>query len=295
MIIDAHAHVFLRPTMTASGHTPMSAEDQVAVMDAKGIDRAIILPLNNPEAPVECQGIGEVLTICDRYPGRFIPFCNLDPRISLRPERVTAADYLPRLERYRALGCRGMGEILARLYFDDPRMLALLEACRTVGFPVTFHTTSLESDAYGVLDEPGIPRLEAVLRALPGLRVFGHSPGFWNEISGHITPEEQLGYPTGPVAPGGRVPALFRAYPDLYGDLSANSGLNALRRDPEHAWRFLEEFQDRLLLGLDVVSREADMPHLEWLRAARDRGDISTAVFDKVTGLNVLRILGGVS
>ena len=45
-----------------------------------GVDKAVILPLNNAETPAEHQSAGEVLGICDRYPGRFIPFCNIDPR-----------------------------------------------------------------------------------------------------------------------------------------------------------------------------------------------------------------------
>ena len=95
MIIDAHAHVYAFPkikdplTMT----TFMSAEQQIELMDAKGIDKAVIMPLNNPEAPGEKQSIGEVLYICEKYPGRFIPFCNIDPRLAKMPEKTKADDF----------------------------------------------------------------------------------------------------------------------------------------------------------------------------------------------------------
>jgi predicted TIM-barrel fold metal-dependent hydrolase len=125
-----------------------------------------------------------------------------------------------------------------------------------------------------------------------GLRVFGHSPGFWSEICGDIGPEEKLGYPRGPVRPGGTLHKLLRAHPNLYGDLSGKSGITALTRDPAHAWEFIDEFQDRLLLGLDLGAPSDDMPQLEWLRAARDEKHVSDAAFDKVCGGNAVRILG---
>ena len=54
-----------------------------------------------------------------------------------------------------------------------------------------------------------------------------------------------------PVIPGGRVSELLRKYPNLYGDMSGGSGRLALSRDPEHARRFITEFQDRLLFARD--------------------------------------------
>ena len=50
MIIDIHAHVFAFPKIKPrpGATTFMSMEDQIALMDAKGIDKAVILPINNP-------------------------------------------------------------------------------------------------------------------------------------------------------------------------------------------------------------------------------------------------------
>ena len=58
-------------------------------------------------------------------------------------------------------------------------------------------------------------------------------------------------YPRGPVKRGGRLTKLLDRFPNLYCDLSAESGLNALRRDPENARAFLTRYQDRLLFGRD--------------------------------------------
>ncbi len=293
MIIDCHAHVYAHPKIIRENvPTPfLSAEEQIAVMDAKGVDKAVILPLSNAEGPTEHQSIGEVLWICEQYPGRFIPFCNIDPRLPRRPDRITAGDFVFFLEQYRELGSKGLGEVTARVPFDDPSLWALFEACETVGFPVTFHTITPETDSYGILDDIGLPKFEKTLRRFPNLTFFGHSPGFWSEISADPSPEEKNQYPKTPVKPGGRLPELMRRYPRLYGDLSAGSGLNALTRDPAHAYEFIDEFQDRLLLGLDYCSVRNDMQHIEWLTVARDEGHISAETLEKILWRNLDGVL----
>lgn len=294
MIIDIHAHVYAFPKIRYSPESSpfLSDTEQIGIMDAKGVDRAVILPLISPVPGTEPQSCGEVMLICERHPGRFIPFCNVEPRIGKRASSVTPKDYLYTLEQFRDAGCMGFGELTTRIPFDDPYLLALFAACEQVGFPVTFHTTTPETDSYGALDEIGLPRLERVLKEFPKLRFFGHSQAFWSEIGGSLTPVEKVGYPTGPVKPGGRVSELLRRYPNLYGDISAGSGLNALRRDPEHAFRFIEEFQDRLLLGLDYCSTRNNMQHIEWLREQCDAGHIRPDVLEKLFWRNATSALG---
>jgi predicted TIM-barrel fold metal-dependent hydrolase len=131
--------------------------------------------------------------------------------------------------------------------------------------------------------------LEGVLKKFPKLKFFGHSQGFWSEIGGGLTLQEKNGYPTGKVKEGGAIPRLMREYPNLYGDISAGSGLNALQRDPEHAWRFIDEFQDRLLLGLDYCSPTNNMQHIEWLTKAKDDNNISPEVYEKIMWKNINR------
>lgn len=289
MIIDVHAHVFAFPKIKHKGNgtTFMAMEDQIALMNAKGIDKAVILPLNNPETPAEHQSIGEVLYICEKYPGRFIPFCNVDPRLPRRPDLLKLEDFNFILEQCKETGCKGLGELTARLYRDDSAVLLLLEACEKVGFPVTFHTITAEVNSYGLIDEIGLPRMEKALAKFPGLKLFGHSQGFWSEISGEVTAEEKNSYPKTPVKPGGRIKELMRRYPGLYGDLSAGSGLNALTRDLAHAYEFIDEFQDRLMLGLDYCSVKNDLQHIEWLKAAREAGHISAEAYEKIMWKNI--------
>ena len=293
MIIDCHAHVYALPKIKHAGYatTFMSMQDQIALMDAKGIDQTVILPINNAETCAECQSIGEILYICQQYPGRFIPFCNIDPRLPRRPDLITTADFDHLLSQYQDLGCQGLGEVTARVPFDYPPLWHLFEACQKLNFPVTFHTITEDVNSYGLIDEIGLPRFEKTLRQFPQLNFFGHSPGFWSEISGDLTPKDKTNYPQTPVKPGGKLKQLFRTCPNLYGDLSAGSGLNALQRDPQHAYEFIDEFQDRLLLGLDYCSVKNDMQHIEWLTEIRDQHHITPQAYDKIMYHNISRLL----
>lgn len=291
MVIDVHAHVLRWPVLKKfnNGLPFMSAEEQVRRMDEKGIDKAVILPLTSADVAGEHQSMGEVFDICRLYPGRFIPFCDFDVR---RCDMNSAERFREVLEQYMARGAKGVGELTCRVYWDDPRLWDLFTACEELGLPVTFHTSPPEAVTYGLIDELGLPRFEQALQRFPGLRFFGHSASFWSEISGDLTADQKEGYPKTPITSGGTLIRLFRTYPNLCGDLSAGSGLNALTRDPAFTYEFVDEFQDRLMLGLDQTDAELDFQHIEWLRAQRDEGHITDEVCEKILWRNADRIIG---
>ena len=56
------------------------------------------------------------------------------------------------------------------------------------------------------------------------------------------------------------VPELFSKYPNLYGDLSANSGGQAIMRDSEFGLKFLEKYSDRLFFATDMVNTDMVFP-----------------------------------
>jgi predicted TIM-barrel fold metal-dependent hydrolase len=93
----------------------------------------------------------------------------------------------------------------------------------------------------------------------------------------------------------GRIVELMRKYPNLCGDLSAGSAYNAMTRDPEFGYSFIEEFQDRLFYGTDVNDPShisLDMVKLSfWLDEACDKGKISKAAYEKVCYGNALDLL----
>jgi uncharacterized protein len=294
MIIDAHAHVYRNPLIrTSPENEPMlSAAQQIEMMDRMGIDRAIILPMNCIEVVPDNQSIAEVLSICKKYRGRFIPYCNIDPRLTSSLYETDTEFFEFLLQQYKELGCRGLGELTARVNWDDKRLWALLEACQAIDFPVTFHTSLRGTPDYGPVDEMGLPRFEKTLQRFPDLIFFGHSMSFWSEISGRVTKEDKSGYPQEPIEPGGAVLRLLRQYPNLYGDLSANSGINALSRDESFAFEFIDEFQDRLVFALDYCSIHDNRPHLQWFNRALENRKINKAVYEKIMYKNISNVLG---
>ena len=106
-----------------------------------------------------------------------------------------------------------------------------------------------------------------------------------------MTDENWDGYPKGPVTPG-RVPELLRRYPNMYGDMSAGSGFNAVSRDPEFGCAFMEEFQDKLLFGTDICRPGQELPQPGFLRRIVAEGKISREAFEKITWQNANRLLG---
>lgn len=287
-VIDIHTHVIPRPGyLRENGETAATAEQLVGYMDRLGIDKMVALPLASPEG-LHCVISNEMTwEACDQFPDRFIRFCNIDPRMMYNNPKQ---DFTQILEYWKSQGAMGLGEVTANLWWDDPRVHCLLAGCEKVGFPVTFHIAVKEFGVYGLICEPGLGGVERALQKFPNLQLLGHSMAFWSEV-GPVSEKERGGYPKGKVLPGGAVPRLLRQYPNLWGDLSANSGFNALNRDPEWGIAFMNEFQDRLLFGLDICAPSNKTPLVDLMRNALENGKISRAVYDKIMGGNAMRLL----
>ncbi len=289
MFIDIHGHAYKKLGPKQDGHIHFVTPEQLLPRyDELGIERGCLLPIINPEVYVP-QSNEEILEICERFPDRFIPFCNVDPR-ALTNSPEAPLDYL--LRYYRDQGCRGVGEVMPNLPFLDPRVQNLFKHVEAVGLPLTFDISARIRGDYGLYDDPGLPQLEASLRRFPKLIILGHGPAFWAEIAPLETPLDRDGYPSYPLKEEGVVPKLFRRYPNLWGDLSAGSGYNALARDPDYAVRFLNEFQDRLLFGSDLCAADQPVPQVAFLQKLKAEGKISEATFNKIARENAIRLLG---
>ncbi|MBN2451847.1 MAG: amidohydrolase family protein [Lentisphaeria bacterium] len=287
MFIDIHVHAY-RGGPPQDGRTVFCTPEQVLRRyDELGIERGCVQPLIGPEVYLP-QSNEDVLAMCAASNGRLIPFCNIDPRgISNSPDAP-----LDRwLGYYRERGCRGVGEVMPNLPFQHPLVQNLFRHVEAVGLPLCFDTAHALGGTYGLYDDPGLPQLELSLRRFPKLVFLGHGPEFWAEIGVLRTPADRVGYPSYPVHEQGVVPTLFRRYPNLYGDLSAGSGANALLRDPEHAVVFLNEFQDRLLFGTDLCTSAQPLPLAGFLSGLRDAGRISEGTFRAIARENARRVL----
>ena len=293
MFIDMHNHVcFSELSYTGGSERLVSPEQLLEMHRFAGIDMGVLLPCVNPECMHVIQSNEEVLKVVAEHPDHFVPFCNLDPRQLFRsPE----ANFTRLLEHYREKGCRGIGEVCANLPFGDPLMRNLFHHVEACGFPLTFHIATKSGGTYGIVDHRGLPGLEKALQDFPSLTFLGHSQAFWSHMSGDLSESEWGSYPKGAVTEGGRIPELMRRYPNLHGDLSAGSGHNAVSRDPDFGYSFLEEFQDRLYFATDVCmpgNRDNVLVLLKnFLESGLASGKITRGTFDKITHKNAQRLL----
>ena len=283
---------FPRPGDGKLVHQQCEPEELLALYDQLDVEKGILLVEVSPEGVLQTMSNEEVLDICASHPDRFVPGCNIDPRNYFNN---MLSPFANGLKWYKDKGCRILGEVSPSLRITDDRVQALFKAAEDVGMPVDFHLAPFVENNYGLADLPGLPGLELSLQRYPKLAFFGHSQVFWCEIAPYDGQQDRFGYPTGPVKEEGRLQALLRKYPNLYGDLSAESGFNALRRDRAYAAKFLTEFQDRLMYGTDICSpetaREKPFGLGAFLRDLVRTGDLAETAYEKIAAGNARRLL----
>ncbi len=291
--IDIHVHSNKPPGIprNAAGDTFATPEQLRAMYDQIGVEKGLLLSLIKMEASFDTATTREYQEMYEAHKDLFYWFCNVDPHQG-RNTPDTDLSYF--LNYYKARGAKGVGEVCTNLPFDDPRMRNLFKHCQRCGMPVTIHI-GVRYGEYGIVDSLGLPGLEKTLRDFPDLQILGHSQRFWSHISGDVNEKNWGGYPAGKVAPGGRIVELMRKYPNLTCDLSAGSGYNAMSRDPEFAYGFMEEFQDRLYYGTDICApSNITNPMLKlapFLDEAMENGNISYTVYEKICRGNALKLL----
>lgn len=251
--IDVHTHL----GRTWNTYEALTVDLLLRWMDEHNVARAVVLPLVSPESSSYLNLTEQALAAARAHPDRFIAFCCIDPRTSYEGGRKGLRAML---QEYVDQGAKGFGEHKAGLPIDEQRMMSLYEVCDDLKLPVLFHCDNLRGT-----DEPGLPGLEHVLKTFPHVNFIGHGPGFWASISGKLDQKGLGGYPKGPVVPGGALDRLFDAYPNLWGDLSAGSGANAIGRDREFGKAFLVRRANRLLFGTDYLRPGQDVPQFELL------------------------------
>ena len=282
--IDIHLHLSERPIPDGLGMKISSGAEMLPHLDELGIGFGIIMSSGETQAMfgsnASCRRIAE------QYPDRYAWMCGLD---ETEPETV-----YERLKQYREEGAVGVGELAVNHRLDHPFLEAVFQAAEALGLPVLFHMSPEEGFQYGVVDEPGLPLLERALNKYPKLIFIGHSQPFWHEISGDAgkSREERYEWGKGPVTPGGRLGQLFEKYPNLYGDLSANSGGCAMMRDEVFGLAFLEAWKDRLMFGTDMVNVDMEFPLGGWLDQKVEEGALSFAACQAIMSGNAKRIFG---
>ena len=282
--IDLHLHLtpFQLPRLGKMNLT--SAKNMIPHLEELDIEKGVLMSSAEGGLPFGTNKANR--KICRQFPDRYAWMCAVDPK---GKEPV-----YDRLARFKAQGAIGVGELTTNRRLDDPFLQALFAAAERLELPVTIHMSPEVGYSYGVVDEPGLPLLEEVLQKYPKLKLLGHSQTFWIEMSADA-PKDKEGrnsWGDGPIVPGGRVPELFEKYPNLYGDLSANSGSRAIMRDPEFGLAFLEAYADRLFFATDMVNKDMVFPLGAWLDEMLAAGKLREETYEKIVRGNARRIFG---
>ncbi|CAA9434465.1 MAG: Uncharacterized protein AVDCRST_MAG22-3540 [uncultured Rubrobacteraceae bacterium] len=178
-VFDAHAHI----GADVDGRT-MTAEGMRERMEAAGIRRSIVFPLNDPNARDDYSGPNEVVwNAHEEHPGSFVPFFRLNPHL----------DYEKEFARCLERGFRGLKlhPVSQKFELDDPRVIRLFAMAAEADLPVLIHA----GFAMERIVEPLLPTVErypelrlilghsAMVEVLEAVRRFGDHPNVLFETS----------------------------------------------------------------------------------------------------------------
>ncbi len=222
-VVDCHFH--LRRT----------AEDNITHLDGCGVSNAMFLAREN--------SVAQIAAINEKYPGRALGwFASTD---ITKPEAETL------LTAAIKNGAIGFGEIKFHVEAAGPELRRMYALAGDLNVPILVHFQEVPHTPTEGVFSTGWKNFEAMLKAYPKTRFIGHADAFWANVSADYA--NDVAYPTGPVKRGGVTDKLLSDYPNLYGDLSANSGNNALSRDPEFTAGFLKRHENKLIFGSDCA------------------------------------------
>lgn len=229
-VVDLHQH---------TNYAGRPNDRLVAHQRAMGVELTVLLPSGSRLGrDTGLERNESVVALAGQFPDEFAWFANEFPGA---PETRSV------LERYLGAGARGIGEQKFEVACDSAEMQLIYSIAREFGVPVLLH---FQHGRYNT----GIERFHKMLERFPEVNFIGHAQTWWGNIdAGH---NQTVMYPRTPVEPGGITDRLLSDYPNVYGDLSAGSGLNSMLRDEDHAREFLNRHQDRLVWASDCNDSE---------------------------------------
>ena len=236
-IIDIHQHVNYsnRPDTVLLQH-----------QRAMGVTTTILLPAGRPVKTaathdgasngLEADAFGNraCYEFAKAHPQAFLFAANEVPDV----EGATAE-----IETYLKLGAVMIAEQKFGVECDSPAMQSLYALAQMHNVPVLMHW---QFQRYNY----GFERFYRMLEKYPRVNFIGHAQTWWANVDRDHRDQAVL-YPPGPILPGGLTERYLAEYPNMFGDLSAGSGLNALTRDATFTPGFLQRHQDKLMYGSD--------------------------------------------
>ncbi len=239
-IIDIHQHTNYRDRENA-----VLIEHQRAM----GVTQTILLPAGSPvnrpsTGDGKYNGLGGVrvggnetaLEMARQHPKEFHFGAN---------EVTDLPGARAEIEKYLKLGAIIIGEQKFHIECDSPESQDLYALAADHGVPILLH---FQHGTYNM----GFERFHRMLDKFPKTTFIGHAQTWWANIDKDYSDPTIL-YPKGKVTAGGLTDRYLTDYPNMFADMSAGSGLQALTRDEEHARGFLERHQDKILYGSDCL------------------------------------------
>jgi predicted TIM-barrel fold metal-dependent hydrolase len=245
-IIDIHQHV---------GYSGRTDDVLLSHQRAMGATLTILLPAGRDAntasthggvsngLQAQCLGNEACRTFARAHPKEFLFGANEVPDVEGATKEI---------ERYLDRG----GVLIAEQKFgvecDSREMQRIYDVAQAHHVPILMHW---QFEMYNY----GFERFGSMLAKYPTVTFIGHAQTWWANIdAGHR--DQSVLYPKGPVTAKGLTDRYLSDYGNMYGDLSAGSGLNALTRDEEFTRGFLERHQNKLMYGSDCSDLDGTGP-----------------------------------
>jgi uncharacterized protein len=226
-------HEWGGPVFDLHFHLRQQPANNLAHLDGAGVTKANLLT----RGPV----LERVKALQAGAPGRFIWFNSYD---------VASADAEQVLTQAVKDGAQGFGEMKFHVAADGPELRRIYALAADLRVPILIHFQEVDHfPNEGTWSTGYAKTFESILKAYPKTTFIGHADAFWANVSADY--RNEAAYPAGPIARGGVTDKWLGDYPNLFGDLAANSGNNAMSRDAGFTSDFLKRHQDKLLFGSD--------------------------------------------
>jgi predicted TIM-barrel fold metal-dependent hydrolase len=200
-------------------------------------------------------------------------------------------------------GAQGFGEMKFHVAADGPELRRIYALAADLQVPILIHFQEVDHTPNEGTWSTGFAKtFDSVLKTYPRTTFIGHADAFWANVSADY--HNEAVYPGGAVKRGGVTDKWLGDYVNLFADMSAVSGNNAMARDPEFTADFLKRHQDKLLFGSDCSCRDGHgagynnpaAPQMAGKCVARETLSVverstSTAIFQKIVWANVHKLL----
>ena len=230
---QAPAHEWGSPVFDLHFHLRSQPVSNLAHLDGAGVTKANLLTRG--------VVVDQVKALEAMARGRFTWFNSYD---------VAKPDAEQVLTQAVKDGAQGFGEMKFHVAADGPELGRMYALAADLRVPILIHFQEVDHfPGEGTWSTGFAKTFDAVLKANPKTTFIGHADGFWANLSADY--HNEAAYPTGRITRGGVTDRWLGEYPNLFADMSANSGNNAMSRDPEFTADFLQRHRDKLLFGSD--------------------------------------------